>query len=99
MRDYVEQLKLRDDGFDEETQPNELPSGDELAKELERFLRNRGADKGRARGGNNTGYYSLRGELSAFKPTSNDSGQPLSLDSSVQRHLPVSRRNAPRLSQ
>jgi len=44
VKDYVEQLKLRDDGFDEETQPGELPSGDELARELERFLRNRGAD-------------------------------------------------------
>ncbi len=42
VRDYVEQLKRRDDGLEEDAGPDELPSGDDLAKELERFLRNRG---------------------------------------------------------
>ncbi len=46
VREYVDQLKLKDDGAEDEVQPDELPSGDDLAKELERFLRNRGGEGG-----------------------------------------------------
>ena len=38
VRDYVEQLRLRSS---EEEEPGELPSGEELARELERYLRER----------------------------------------------------------
>ncbi len=44
VRDYVEQLKLR--SGEEEEEAGELPSGDELARELERFLRERGRGNG-----------------------------------------------------
>ncbi len=47
VRDYVDQLKRKEEEHDEEIGPGELPSGDELAKELERFLRNRGTDSGK----------------------------------------------------
>lgn len=44
VQDYVNQLRIRDEEQDdEEIQPGELPSGDDLAKELERFLRKRGS--------------------------------------------------------
>ena len=46
VREYVDQLKIKDDGAEDEIQPDELPSGDDLAKELERFLRNRGGEGG-----------------------------------------------------
>ena len=46
VREYVDQLKLKDDGAEDEIHPDELPSGDDLAKELERFLRNRGEEGG-----------------------------------------------------
>ncbi len=45
VRDYVEQLKRRDEPLDEEVQPGELPSGEDLAREVERFLRNRGGEE------------------------------------------------------
>ncbi len=44
VQDYVNQLRIRDEEQDdEEIRPGELPSGDDLARELERFLRKQGS--------------------------------------------------------